>query len=99
VPSIGQAVLVSETIVLVPGSHDSIVLLTDWTEEQALQGNLLRRVDDGAEVWRVRPKHPPPDWFTSARIESGEIVAFSFSGYEVRIDLATGAELGRVFVK
>jgi hypothetical protein len=40
-----------------------------------------------------------PNASTQARIEGDAVVAYSWSGFTVRLDRATGEELERVFTK
>ena len=64
-----------------------------------VNANLARVSPGGAGVWRAEPPDAEPDAWTSARIEGDEVVACSWSCYEVRLELATGRELSRVFAK
>jgi hypothetical protein len=82
----------------VPGSDD-IVVLTDYMKAQPGLGNLARVRPDGQEVWRVAPDPLSQDAWTLARVEGDECFASTWSGWEVRLDVATGAERGRVFTK
>jgi hypothetical protein len=47
---------------------------------------------------RCRPNGSADRW-TEARIDGATVTAFSWSCYRVTIDVATGAELARVFTK
>jgi hypothetical protein len=55
--------------------------------------------DDGVEVWRATPPGSGPNSWTAARIEGDEVVAHSWSGFRVRLDLATGTERERIVTK
>jgi outer membrane protein assembly factor BamB len=89
---------VTEKILNVPGSADSVVLL-DYMGGSNDFANLFRIREDGTEVWRAKPPGSGPNAWTSAHLEGDEVVAHSWSGFTVRLDLATGEELGRVFTK
>lgn len=82
----------------VPGSTDTIVLL-DYMDGPSVFANLVRVTSDGAEVWRATPPQPGSDAWTFARIEGHEVVANSWSGYEVRLDIVSGRERSRTFTK
>jgi outer membrane protein assembly factor BamB len=85
-------------MLVVPGSADTVVLL-DYMGGPNVFENLLRVTPDGDEVWRPRPPGSGPDAWVQARIEGDEVVAYSWSGFVVRLDLATGTERNREFVK
>jgi hypothetical protein len=82
----------------VPDCDDTLVLL-DYMNGPNLFANLFRITAGGDEVWRAVPPNTGPDAWTQARIEGDEVVAFSWSCFEVRLDLATGYEISRVFTK
>ena len=88
----------TDKILNVPGSADSVVLL-DYVGGPNVFANLFRGRDDGTEVWRATPPGSGPNAWTNARLEGEEVVAHSWSDFTVRLDLATGEELGRVFTK
>ena len=82
----------------VPCSSDTVVLL-DYMDGTNVFANLFRVTDEGIEVWRATPPGSGPNSWTAARIEGDEVVAYSWSGFTVRLDLATGGERSRVFTK
>jgi len=94
----GHYALVADTVMSVPGSEDTVVLV-DYMGGPTVFANLFRVTPDGAEIWRAQPPDTGPDAWTSARIEGDEVIAFSWSCFAVRLDLATGSELSRVFTK
>jgi hypothetical protein len=63
--------------------------------------SLIRsRGSDGATVWTaIPPRGEPQDAWTSFRIEGQHVVANSWSGYAVVLDLESGRELARTFTK
>ncbi len=60
----------------------------------------VERMSAKGRVWIA---HPPrgegQDAFIAVRIEHGQLVADSFQGLSLQLDLATGAVLGQAFVK
>lgn len=82
----------------VPSSEDVLVLSDYMTAEPGV-GNLARVQPDGTEVWRNAPDPLSQDTWTVARIEGDECRASTWSGWDVSLDLATGAERGRTFTK
>ena len=89
---------VPDKLMTVPNSSDTVVLL-DYMGGPDVFANLFRVTEDGAEVWRATPPGSGPNSWTKARIEGDEVVAYSWSGFTVRLDLATGAERDRVYTK
>lgn len=85
-------------VVAIPGSSDQLVL-TDYMGATPDRGNLARVREDGTEAWRVVPRILSQDTWTTARIEGERIIAYTWSGWDVVLDLDTGRELDRVFVK
>lgn len=81
----------------VPGSADTIELL-DYMHGPKVFSNLFRASANG-EVWRARPPGVGSDAWTEARIVGDAVIAVSWSGFEVRLDLATGKEQSRRFMK
>ena len=81
-----------------PGSPDEVVLL-DYVDGPNVFSNLLRRRPDGSEVWRATPPGSGTSAWVAARIEDGEVVAHSWSGFLVRMDLGTGTEIETKFTK
>jgi outer membrane protein assembly factor BamB len=90
--------MVAEVLLNVPGSSDTVVLL-DYMDGPNVFDNLFRVREDGTEVWRATPPGSGPNSWTKARIEGDEVIAYSWSGFVVRLDIATGAERDRTFVK
>ena len=83
---------------LVGAAGDELVLF-DYMDGPKVFANLVRR-RGGVEVWRAAPPLPTsPDAWVSARVEGDEVVAQSWSGFRVRLDLADGSEIEREFTK
>lgn len=81
-----------------PGSDDMLVL-TDYMAAEPGVGNLARVRLDGENVWRTAPDRLSQDTWTVVRVDGVDCVASTWSGWEVRLDLATGAERSRIFTK
>jgi hypothetical protein len=75
------------------------VVLLDYMDGPNVFANLFRVTADGDELWRATPPDTGPDAWTRARIDGNQVVAGSWSGFEVRFDLATGREISREFTK
>jgi hypothetical protein len=71
----------------------------DDGDDVTLRGSLVFVREDGSEVWRVMPPRGPGDRWTEAHLDGDRVSAFSWSGYRVTLDAATGTELDRVFTK
>jgi len=75
--------------------------MRSWTflDQPTSWCNFFRRRQDGTEVWRATPPGRGTNTWTAARIEGDEVVAHSWSGFVVRLNLASGIELNSTFVK
>jgi hypothetical protein len=92
-------VLMPDEVQPIPDSDDVLVLL-DYASEAKVFPNLLRRRADGTEVWRAAPPDPSgPDAWVAARIDRDTVIANSWSGWHVILDLATGTERSRTYAK
>jgi hypothetical protein len=88
-----------EAVSLIEGTSDAIVLL-DYMSGPKNFANLLRIDWHGTVRWRAEPPDPSgPDSYVELRWEGGELVANSWSGYRVHVDLNTGRATGRQFTK
>lgn len=76
------------------------LVLHGLTAPQGERGAIERRHATGGRRWIA---HPPvgegQDAFVSMRLEDGAVVAESFQGLGLRLDLASGAVLDGRFVK
>lgn len=86
------------TVQPVPGSSDELVLL-DYMGGPNVFANLFRRTPAGVDVWRAAPPSTGPDAWVSAAVEGDRVLAQSWSGWRVVLDLATGVEIDRTFTK
>jgi hypothetical protein len=85
-------------VLAVPGSED-VLVLSDYMAAEPGVGNLARVRPDGADVWRSAPDPLSQNAWTVAHIEGDECRASTWSGWEVSLDLSTGAERGRTFTR
>lgn len=61
---------------------------------------VIVRLCGGRPVWTARPPEGAgQDAFVAMRLEDGRLIADSFQGLRIQIDLATGAVTPRAFVK
>jgi hypothetical protein len=58
-----------------------------------------RRSDDSTSWIASPPRGEQHDAWTSVRMEASRVIACSWSGYEVELDLETGREFTRRFTK
>lgn len=86
-------------VLAVPGSDDAIVLL-DYMAKPENFANLLRLRADGSVRWRAAaPERTAPDSFVDMSALPGLVMAHSWSGYLVTLDIATGEIGGEAFTK
>jgi hypothetical protein len=84
------------------GAGDRIVLYTHdpVVPPYASVANLVRLRHDGRQLWAADPPTSGADCWTAAHLdEQGRVVAHSWSGYSVVLNVATGKELSRTFTK
>jgi len=85
---------------LSPLPRDGAIVLLDYMAGPKNFANLLRVREDGTVAWRVDPPDASGnDAFVEFRWDLDELIANSWSGYLVRIDLETGSIKDRAFVK
>lgn len=76
------------------------LILHGLTAPEAERGAIVRLHSTGRRRWIA---HPPEgagqDAFVAMRVEGGQVLADSFQGLNLRLDLKTGAVLGGAFVK
>jgi hypothetical protein len=83
----------------IPGSEDRLVLHAYEDYDQgAVVANLVRMRPEGSAAWVATPPDPQDAW-VAASFEGDDVVANSWSGWQVRFAVATGVELSRVFTK
>ncbi|MFC5346158.1 hypothetical protein ACETK8_15220 [Brevundimonas staleyi] len=76
------------------------LILHGLTAPETERGAIVRLHSTGRRRWIA---HPPEgegqDAFVAMRVEDDEVVADSFQGLSLRLDLKTGAVRGGAFVK
>ncbi|GAA0610851.1 hypothetical protein GCM10009547_11110 [Sporichthya brevicatena] len=82
----------------VPDSSDRIVL-DDYMTSVSTGGNLARLDASGAELWRALPVGDIQDAWVNVAIEGPRLRAATWAGWSVVLDIATGAEISRLFAK
>lgn len=60
---------------------------------------VIRTGPDGTVSWQALPPGGTSDAWVSVRLEGDEVVAKSWSGWSVLMNLATGTETRRLFTK
>jgi hypothetical protein len=79
---------------------DGAVVLLDYMAGPKKFANLLRIRIDGTIAWQANPPdHSGNDAFVEFRWDGDEVVANSWSCYQVRLDPLTGRVRSQVFVK
>ena len=61
--------------------------------------NLACYAPDGSHRWTATPGQHGPDEFVAARLDADTLVANTWSGYALWLDIASGKELRRIFTK
>ena len=86
------------TTMPIPDSDDAPDLaLTD--DGLGYAASITRRGSNGSVRWTAMPKVEPQDAWTVVRLEGPCVIANSWSGYLVQLDLDTGDEIARTFTK
>jgi hypothetical protein len=87
------------TTMPIPDSDDSLDLApTD--DGLGYAASITRRGSDDSVRWTaIPPKVEPQDAWTVVRLEGPRVIANSWSGYLVQLDLETGDEIARTFTK
>ena len=93
-----RAVIVGNCSVDAPGSTDTLVL-DDLDAGPNVYPDLARLGGDGTLVWRAVTWDARPLLWLEFWVDHDVVVARSWSCYLVHFDLATGAEVSRIFAK
>ncbi len=78
------------------------ILLCDYMPEEVKDGRNLMRVNAGGDiVWKASLPSVSafPDCFVAVRLEGGKLVANTFSGYLVAVDIEDGRPAVLAFTK
>lgn len=87
------------TALPIPGSGDILDLATT-DDGIGYTASITRRRSDGSSIWTVMPPEAPKqDAWVAVRLEGPRVIANSWSGYLVHLDLNTGGEIVRTFTK
>jgi len=81
------------------GSDDELEL-APTADGFGYTASITRRRRDGSAAWTaLPPRGEQQDAWTAVRLEQGQVIAYSWSGFDVRLDLQTGKEIDRRFTK
>jgi hypothetical protein len=81
-------------------STDDVLELAPTADGFGYTASITRRRRDGAATWTaLPPRDDMDDAWTAVRVDGKEVVANSWSCFEVRLDLDTGQEIARQFTK
>lgn len=81
------------------GSDDELEL-APTADGLGYTASITRRRSDGSAAWiALPPRGEQQDAWIAVRLERGQVIAYSWSGFDVRLDLETGREIGRRFFK
>jgi hypothetical protein len=85
--------------ILIPGSGD-VLELAPTADGLGYTGSVTRRRSDGYEAWAAfTPRGEQHDSWTSVRLDGHQLIATSWSAFEVHLELDTGKEITRHFTK
>jgi hypothetical protein len=83
----------------ITGSED-ILELASTGDGIGYPASITRRKGDGSSLWTVLPPEGSrQDAWVAVRIDGPRVIASSWSGYLVHLDLDTGGEIVRAFTK
>jgi hypothetical protein len=86
-------------MIAISGSED-ILELAPTADGFGYTASVTRRRRDGSAVWTaLPPRTEMDDAWAAVRVVGRQVVANSWSCYELRLDLDTGAEIARLFTK
>lgn len=84
----------------IPDSDDTLDLVPTDDDGLGYVASITRRGSDGSVRWTaIPPEGKPRDTWSAVRLEGGRVIANSWSGYLVQLDLETGSEIARTFTK
>jgi hypothetical protein len=83
----------------IPGSQD-VLELVPTSDGLGYIASVIRSRQDRSAPWTaLPPRNDMDDAWTAVRIDGQQVVANSWSCFEVRLDLNTGLEITRTFTK
>lgn len=81
-------------------SSDDVLEMAPTTDGIGYTANIVRRRRDGTAAWTaLPPRGDVQDAWTNVQVSEKEVVANSWSCFQVRFDLDTGREIDRQFTK
>jgi hypothetical protein len=80
-------------------ASDDRIVIADPEDRAIAYEHLSRVAPDGRVAWSAPPPNGTGDHWIEVRVDGSEVVGRSWSGYIVRFDASTGAEIERVFTK
>jgi hypothetical protein len=87
------------TPIAIPSSSD-ILDLVPTNDGLGYAATIARRRSDDTASWTATPPGgEQQDCWTSVRLDGSRVIAYSWSGFDVELDLVTGSELARTFTK
>jgi uncharacterized protein YbaA (DUF1428 family) len=79
---------------------DDVLELAPTADDFGYTASITRRRRDGTAAWTaLPPRGDVQDAWTAVQLNGNEVVAYSWSAFEVRLDLDTGREITRQFTK
>jgi hypothetical protein len=84
--------------IAIQGSQD-VLELAPTSDGLGYIASVTRRRPDGSVAWTALPPRNADDAWTAVRVDGQQVVAYSWSCFEVRVDLSTGLEISRAFTK
>jgi hypothetical protein len=82
-----------------PGSDD-VLELAPTTDGLGYTASITRRRSDGSAAWAaLPPRGEQQDAWTAVQLDGQQVIANSWSSFEVHLDLSTGKEIAREFTK
>lgn len=83
----------------IPGEEDCLVLSEYWTKSDRPFRNLMQCRPDGSVVWRAELPDRGVDVYVAMDWNDNRLLATSWSGWEVVVDVKTGAIVSTTFTK
>ena len=89
----------ASVVLPVPETNDAIVLLNPDEQVNGRFGNLLRLSADGSVSWQAVPVFENNDVFVAVEWLGDKLMANTWSGYRVVVEVDTGLPLETAFTK
>ena len=82
----------------IPGSGD-VLELAPTPDGLGYIASVIRRRSDGSAARMAPPRDDTDNGWTAVRVDGQQVIASSWSCFEVRLDLNSGREISRTFTK